>query len=468
MSRDSICALLFQRIAGFFRCSRANISMIFALSLVPMALAAGTGLDLARAMTVRTQLSEALDSAALAVGNTSGKTPAQLQALAQQYFNANYKADSSFGTPSAVMVATTDNSVTVTTSLSMPTTLLKVVGKDSLDIGNSSTVVWGQQKLWVSLVLDNTGSMSETDATGTSKISALKTATHQLLTMLQNASPTPGDVKVAIVPFTVDTNVGTANVNASWIDWTMWEQPPANYSDTSTSTTWNYYGPSGKKNVCPWTSSNNGYACSKTSSNGGSKYSSTSSISSGLFCPSVDDGSQNSGWYDRYYNGCFNSVKVSSSCSSNCQYTHTWIPNAHSTWTGCIADRNQTYDAQNTAPTTTATKFPAGKFCQRPLYLHHDDSGSQLQLVQPEQFGGCHVRRRLYQSDNRSGLGLAIAVAGGAICAGNFAGRNQARHHSAVRWCEHQKSLGRQRLKPKQCCGCTHGLGLRQCQRPMV
>ncbi len=40
-------------------------------------------------------------------------------------------------------------------------------------------------------------------------------------------------------------------------------------------------------------------------------------------------------------------------------WNHTWVVNDHSTWGGCIMDRNQSYDAQNTAPTSTATNFPA-------------------------------------------------------------------------------------------------------------
>ena len=59
------------------------------------------------------------------------------------------------------------------------------------------------------------------DSTGTSKISALKDASHQLLTILQNAASTAGDVQVAIMPFAKDVNVGTGYVNASWIDWTI-------------------------------------------------------------------------------------------------------------------------------------------------------------------------------------------------------------------------------------------------------
>ena len=349
----------FKRLAAFAKCGRGNVAIIFGLSLVPLTLAAGTGLDLARAMTARSQISEALDAAALAVGNSSGLTNTQMQALAQKYFNANYKPDSNYGSPDAVQVTVSGQSVTVTNHLAMPTTLLKAIGKTTLDISDSSTVVWGQQKLWVSLVLDNTGSMNETDNTGTSKIDALVTATHQLLTMLQNASTVVGDVKVGIVPFTVDVKAGTANVNAAWIDWTMWEQKPANYADTNTNTTFDYYGPLGKNNTCPWTVNNNGFRCQLTSSNGSSTIGSGTTVALGLFCPTMDDGSVNDGWTDRYYNGCFNSVKVSSGCLSNCQYTHTWIPNNHNTWTGCIADRTQPYDAQNTSYTTSGAGWPA-------------------------------------------------------------------------------------------------------------
>jgi hypothetical protein len=39
-------------------------------------------------------------------------------------------------------------------------------------------------------------------------------------------------------------------------------------------------------------------------------------------------------------------------------YNHTWHANDHSTWTGCIMDRAQDYDTENTAPGGSA-KFPA-------------------------------------------------------------------------------------------------------------
>jgi hypothetical protein len=47
------------------------------------------------------------------------------------------------------------------------------------------------------------------------KMTNLKIAAHNLLTTLKNAAKSPGDIKVAIVPFATDVNAGTGNVNAT-------------------------------------------------------------------------------------------------------------------------------------------------------------------------------------------------------------------------------------------------------------
>jgi Flp pilus assembly protein TadG len=219
-----------KRVRAFAAARRGNVAMIFALSLIPLCFAVGAGLDYARAVVVRSNMSEAIDAAALAVGATSGLTTAQQQTLAQQYFNANYRTDSSYGTPAAITVVPSGGAVTITASNQMPTTVLSAVGVNSLAVSVSTKVVWGQIKLWVALVLDNTGSMCEPDndpctydSNPNIKINALKTATKSLLTMLQNASATAGDVQVAIVPFTKDVNLGTSYYNAWWLDWSDWD-----------------------------------------------------------------------------------------------------------------------------------------------------------------------------------------------------------------------------------------------------
>jgi Flp pilus assembly protein TadG len=345
---------------------RGNVAVIFALSIVPIGIAAGTGLDMARAMIVRARLSEALDSAGLAIGSASVSSPnmtqGQLQVLAQQYFDANYVVDRSFGIPAPLTVNIVDKTATLSSSVAMPTALVRLgdlIGCtkcDSVTVGVSSNVVWDTTKLWVGLALDNTGSMKETDRTGTSKISALKTGAHQLLTIMQNAAATPGDVQVAILPFSKDVNVGAGKVSENWIDWADWSaapqdsQPPADV------------GPGSR---CPYSWSTNGFVCTKGAPNdpgcfnAGSNDCVAAVPTSGLICPSQHKASVDTGQGGHFYNGCYDSVKQNPACASNCLYNHTWVPNARSSWTGCIMDRNHDYDVQNTAPMGSGTNFPA-------------------------------------------------------------------------------------------------------------
>src|SRR4029079_17233811 len=49
------------------------------------------------------------------------------------------------------------------------------------------------------------------------------TATNDLLTQLKNAATNSADIYVSIIPFVKDVNVGTSNKDASWIDWTDWD-----------------------------------------------------------------------------------------------------------------------------------------------------------------------------------------------------------------------------------------------------
>jgi hypothetical protein len=145
---------------------------------------------------------------------------------------------------------------------------VKLLGKSTIDISASTEVLWGIKKLNLALVLDNTGSMAQS-----AKMTNLKTAAHNLLTTLQNAAQKPGDVQVAIVPFDTDVNVGTDNVNATWIDWSDWD------------------------------------AANGTCSN--------------------------------------HSYTSKSSCES---HSKIWTPAAHSTWNGCVYDRDQNNDVSNTTP----------------------------------------------------------------------------------------------------------------------
>ncbi|MBA2588784.1 MAG: hypothetical protein H0U98_09190 [Alphaproteobacteria bacterium] len=394
------------KVRALVRSRRGNVAMIFALAMVPMTLAAGAGLDFARAMLVRQQMGEALDAAALAVGSTNGLSQSAAQTLAQKYFDANFTIDkTAFGVPTVTIPPSGYNatgSVVITASTPMPTILMKLAGITTLPVTTTSTVVWGQSKLWVALVLDNSGSMANGDSGG-SKMDALQNASHQLLTILQNAASTAGDVQVSIVPFVHLVNVGTANVGAAWIDWSDWNSPPivdqTNYvyqKDTDALLNGQPLNTFGPGDSCPYNGSA-GYKCAPSPTNDSNCYAGVtgdcvstipnSGTYNGYICPSMHKGGTLDGLGYHYYNGCWTrttstttatiATGSSASCighsAANCSCTgsgsgtvcttkvwnHTWVANNHSTWTGCLMDRKQSYDIANTAPSSANTLFPA-------------------------------------------------------------------------------------------------------------
>lgn len=309
MSPRSFLVTSFSQLLNLSRCKRASTAMVVALAFVPVVLGAGTGVDLARAMVVRTRLAEALDAAGLAVGASRGLSQAQMEVLAQNYFNANYNVSDGFGTPGPVSVEIGTNTVTLTDNVPMPTVLMRVAGLNTVNVGYTSQVTWGRTKLWVSLVLDNTGSMTQTDANGISKISALKTAATQLLSTLQGVAQNNNDIMISIVPFSTGVNIGTGNSTASWLTFAPWDAAGA--------------GDGAYRNA-------QGQACQ-----------------------------QGTG-------GC------------------SWVAfdPTHATWSGCVMDRDQDNDVENTAPNSSdaATLFPAA-----PPHLYAHNPPNKWNLTCPEQ-----------------------------------------------------------------------------------
>src|SRR5262249_8700420 len=186
-----------------------------ALAIIPIVGLVGAAIDYSRANSARAAMQAALDATALALSREAATlTPAQLQQKATDYFTANYHRPDAINIQVTPQYSQTSNDLTLTGSAQVDATIARVVGQRQIPISASSTVEQGTTKLRVALVLDNTGSMN---AFG--KIAALKTAAHQFLQMMQAAARNPGDIQVAIVPFAVQVNVGVANINAPWIDW---------------------------------------------------------------------------------------------------------------------------------------------------------------------------------------------------------------------------------------------------------
>ena len=409
-SRAAIHSLLVR----FAQSRRGNVAVIFAIACIPVIAAMGVAVDYTRAAQTTSEMQDALDAASLALSRQptlSTMTSAQIQKFAKDYFAANFKNDELQNLTLNASFTPTGPSVTISATGKLPTDFMGIIGTKDVPIGRSSTTIWGEAKLRVALALDTTGSMSSSG-----KITALKTATKNLLTQLKGAASVNGDVYVSIIPFARNVNAGPSKYNESWIDWTDWEAEPSFTKPSN----WAQIGPGSS---CPfpssWWSSTYGFTCMDRPATASGAQSASSIPSSGTYagyiCPSKDDGSVSSIKSGIYYNGCYDSqptvtTSTSQVCSgkrcscgslSNCSctgsgkqkvctqtitttgapYTHTWRPAntaaapAHSTWNGCMADRGTSsgpstgnYDQTNTAPDTsnTDTLFPAQQYASCP------------------------------------------------------------------------------------------------------
>jgi Flp pilus assembly protein TadG len=207
----------------FLRNRGGGVAPLLALTIVPIVGAVATSVDYSRASMVHSAMQSALDSTGLMLSkNAQGLSGSALDQKATDYFKAV------FNRPEA-------RNVVVKTGITQPsegsyqlvlngnatvdTLFGSIVGRSQVDLTANAEVVWGIKKLNLALALDNTGSMASSG-----KMTALKTAAHNLLTTLQGASRSPGDIQVSVVPFAVDVNVGTGNASATWVDWTDWNK----------------------------------------------------------------------------------------------------------------------------------------------------------------------------------------------------------------------------------------------------
>jgi Flp pilus assembly protein TadG len=375
------------RALKFRAANSGNVVLTFALATVPIMGFVGSAVDYSRANSAKAAMQAAIDATGLMLSkNVAGMTQTQINQKATEYFQAL------FNRPEVTNVVvtptyTTSNGYQVVVEASgvVPTTFMKIAGFSQLNINATSTVKWGNTRLRVALVLDVTGSMSSAG-----KMDALKTATKNLLTQLQGAAAQPADVYVSIIPFSKNVKFDPVNYTQPWVRWDLWEAEPVFTKPSN----WDQLGPGSD---CPWSNNSNGFRCTSGPTNGSSRADEipSSGTYAGYICPSKDNGNKNALKAEVYYNGCYTSVlnpkTVSSgsnaSCSgyNNCScsgsgsnkvckqtaYDHPWVPNARSTWTGCVTDRDQAYDTTNDPPDTAtpATQFPAEQYalCATPI-----------------------------------------------------------------------------------------------------
>jgi Flp pilus assembly protein TadG len=189
----------------FLGSTSGNTAMIFGLLSVTVIMAGGAAIDMARAVSMKTRLSSALDAAALAVGTQLNTSEAELEEMAQKYFDANYP-ESALGTTEAVDVHKNGDKIELSVTGHVETTLLKIMNINGFDLTVDNEVTRSANNIEVALVLDITGSMCIPDCT---KLNNLKVAAKDMVDMIVQDVQTPYYTKMAVVPYSSMVNVGS-------------------------------------------------------------------------------------------------------------------------------------------------------------------------------------------------------------------------------------------------------------------
>ena len=198
---------------AFVRERHCVVAIIVALMMIPLIVAAGGAIDVARLYVAKTRLIFALDSAALAAGAAfDNANPTVGQEAFDNYFNANYPAAKAAKlgtvTPSPPVPTITSGQVDVTATVTVNTVFLKLITIDTLSATVRSVVNRQTTGLELALVLDNSSSIVGTP------LADLKSAVGTLLDTVFQGDPMPPSIFVGIVPYAAAVNIGSGN--AAW------------------------------------------------------------------------------------------------------------------------------------------------------------------------------------------------------------------------------------------------------------
>lgn len=204
-------------IARLARDRAGNTMAIVAAAIAPLLALVGGGIDMGRSYLSETRLQQACDAGVLAARKkmgastpAAGAIPAAVQTTGDQFFNINFR-DGSYGTEDREfeMTMDADYAINGTASVKVPTTIMKIFGHDEVPLSVECQARLNYSNTDVMMVLDTTGSMSETNpGDSESKIAALRTVVKDFHHDLEE-SKTPGTrIRYGFVPYSTNVNVG--------------------------------------------------------------------------------------------------------------------------------------------------------------------------------------------------------------------------------------------------------------------
>ncbi len=201
---------IFDSVKRFVRERGGSLSSMMGLVFLVLIGAAGGAVDLSNAMRERAIAQHDLDASlisALRNEDTEDMTPEERTEVVRKYIARTY---GKLPPEARLTVIKDGDTYDATLDFEADTTLLGVVGYDSLPVTVASSVTFGPPRpMELALVLDTTHSMGFDG-----KMDAMKAAANDLVEVLTEE----GTVRVALVPFSRYVNVGLPNRNAAGLD----------------------------------------------------------------------------------------------------------------------------------------------------------------------------------------------------------------------------------------------------------
>jgi len=197
---------LTRKFRDFARHDSGAAIVLFALATVPMVAFVGMGTDTARAYLVKSRMSSALDAAGLA-GGRHFFSPTR-DAEIEMFFNANFPPGYMNATVSGphIVVDELAERLTLTAEAQIPTTLMKVLGFDSLTVTAETEITRQMQALDVVIAMDMSGSMGSSSGS-TTRIAAARQAAKDLVEILYGENGSNDLLNIGLVPWNAKVNV---------------------------------------------------------------------------------------------------------------------------------------------------------------------------------------------------------------------------------------------------------------------
>ena len=194
--------------------TRASVYAMMAFAVIPVTGLMGGAIDFGRAYLVNSKLQSAVDAAVIAGVRTQQVDAAtgpnsETWRKVDQYLGANFPASyMGYSTENTnINVVRQDTAIKVNLDVTghIPTTFLRVLGIDTLDVGAKATAEAGERlnAIEAMLVLDNTGSMATNGG-----MVAMKSAATDFVNIVYSNQETVDDVAIGMLPYNIVVNVG--------------------------------------------------------------------------------------------------------------------------------------------------------------------------------------------------------------------------------------------------------------------